>query len=53
MPVSSGDKVFKTFGPRSGMAKCRALSGSKLPNTLMVFLNVFFEKKIIFKNNNN
>ena len=42
--VFSGGKVFKTFGSRSGMTKCQALSGSELLNTLMVCLNVFFEK---------
>ena len=44
MRVSSGEKVFKTFGPRSGMTQCRALSGSKRLNTLMVCLKIFFEK---------
>ena len=44
MRVSSGDKVFKTFGPRSSMTKCQALSGSKLFNTLMKCLDVFFYK---------
>ena len=36
MRVSSGDKVFKTIGPRSAMTKCQFLSGPKLLNTLIV-----------------
>ena len=41
--VSSGDKVFKTIGSRAAMMKCWSLSGSKLLNTLIVCLNVFFD----------
>ena len=36
MRVSSGDKVFKTIGPRSAMTKCQSVSGAKLLNTLIV-----------------
>ena len=35
--VSSADNVCKQFGPRSGPTKCRAWSGSRLFETLMVF----------------
>ena len=43
MLVSSGDKVFKTIGPRSAMMKCWSLSGSALINAPIVCLNVFFD----------
>ena len=41
--VSSGDKVFKTIGPRSAMMKWWSLSRSTLLNTPIVCLNVFFD----------
>ena len=41
----SADNLCKQFGPRSGLTKRRAWSGSKLFDTLMVFLKDFpFEK---------
>ena len=42
--VSSADNLYKQFGPRSGRTTCLARSGSKLFDTLMVFLKEFFEK---------
>ena len=36
--------ICKQFGPRSGLTKCRAWSGSKLFDTLTVFLKEFFQK---------
>ena len=42
--VSSAGNLCKQFGPRSGQTKCWALSGFKLFDTLMVFLDFFFEK---------
>ena len=42
--VSSADNLCKQFGPRSGPTKCRAWSGSKLFDTLTVYLKEFFEK---------
>ena len=42
--VSSADNLYKQFGPRSGQTLRRALSGSKLLVTLIVFLKGFFEK---------
>ena len=41
--VSSGDKVFKTIGPRSAMMKWWSLSRSTLLNAPIVCLNVFFD----------
>ena len=41
---SSADNFCKQFGPRSGSTKCLALSGSKLFDTLVVFLKEFFKK---------
>ena len=38
--VSSSER----FGPRSGPTKCRACSGSKLFDTLIVFLKEFLKK---------
>ena len=35
--------LVKQFGPRSGPTECLAWSGSKLFDTLMVFLKEFFE----------
>ena len=46
----SADNLCKQFGPRSGPTKCRVLSGSKLFDTLMVFLIEFFEKVDFEKN---
>ena len=46
----SADNLCKQFGPRSGPTKCRAWSGSKLFNNLMVFLKEFF-KKVDFEKN--
>ena len=42
--VPSAYNICKQFGPRSHPTKCRAWSGSKLFDTLTVFLNEFFEK---------
>ena len=42
--VSSADNLSKIFGPRPGRTKCQACSGSKLFDTLMVFLKEFFVK---------
>ena len=49
--VSSADNLCNKFGPRSGLTKRRALSGSKLFDTKLVFLkeyflSFFFEKQI-------
>ena len=41
--VPSAENFCKQFGPRSSPTKCRAWSGSKLIDTLMVFLKEFFE----------
>ena len=40
----SADKLCKQFGPRPGPTECRSCSGSKLFDTLIVFLKEFFEK---------
>ena len=42
----SADNLCKQFGPRSGQTKRQASSGSKLFDTLMVFLEDCFEKLI-------
>ena len=42
--MSSADKFYKQYGPRSGVIKRQAWSGSKLFDTLIVFLKEFFEK---------
>ena len=42
--VSSADNFCKQFGPRSDPTISRAKSGSKLFDTLMVFLKEFFRK---------
>ena len=42
--VSSADNLCKQFGPRSGPTICRAWTESKLFNTLIVLLKVYFEK---------
>ena len=43
--VSSADIFYKQFGSRSGLTKHQACSGSKLYDTLMVFLKENFEEK--------
>ena len=48
--MSSADDLCKQFGPRSGPTKCRAWSGSKQFDTLMVFPKEFFEKVDFEKN---
>ena len=48
--VSSADNFYKLFGPKSGPTKHQAWSGSKLFDTLMVFLKEFFEKVDFEKN---
>ena len=48
--VSSADNLCREFGPRSGSTKRQALSGSKLFDTLMVFLKELFEKIDLEKN---
>ena len=44
--LSAVNNIYKQFGPRSGLIKCQAWSGSKL--TLIVFL-IFFLKKVDFE----
>ena len=46
--MPSADNFCKQFGPRSGPTKRRACSGSKLYDTLMVFLKEFFKKIVDF-----
>ena len=48
--TSSADYLCKQFRPRSGPTKCRAWSGFKLFDTLMVFLKEFFWKVDFEKN---
>ena len=48
--VAPADNFCKQLGPRSGPTKCRALSWSKLFDTLMVFLKESFEKVDFEKN---
>ena len=48
--LSSADNLCKQFGPRSGPTECRSWSGSKLFDTLIVFLKEFFEKVDFEKN---
>ena len=48
--VLSADNLCKQFGPRSSPTKHRVWSGSKLFDTLMVFLKEFF-KKVNFEKN--
>ena len=45
--VPSADNLCKQFETRSGPTKCRAWSGSKLFDTLMVFLKEFFKKHTV------
>ena len=47
---ASADIFCKQFGTRSGLTKCRSWPGSKLFDTLMVFLKEFFEKVDFEKN---
>ena len=42
--MSSADNFCKQFGPRAGPTKCRSWSGSKLFDTLIVFLKDFVKK---------
>ena len=44
LPVTSADSFCKQFETRPGPTKRRALSGSELFDTLIVFLKEFFEK---------
>ena len=48
--MSSADNFCKQFGPRPGQIKHLARSGSKLFDTLIVFLKEFFEKVDFEKN---
>ena len=48
--MPSADNICKQFGPRLGPTKCRAWSGSKLFDTLMVFPTEFFQKVDFEKN---
>ena len=48
--MPSADNLCKQFRPRSGQTECRAWSGSKLFDTLMVFQKEFF-KKVDFEKN--
>ena len=47
--MSSADNFCKQFGPRSGLTKCQAWSGSNLLDTLMVFLKINFWKGQFWK----
>ena len=42
--MSSADNRCKQFGPRVGLTKCQALSGSRLFDILMIFFKEFFKK---------
>ena len=42
--VLSADNICKQFVSRPGPTKCRASSGFKLFDTLIVFMKEFFEK---------
>ena len=44
LQVFSADNFRKQFGPRSGPTKCRAWSGSKLFDTLMVLEKLILKK---------
>ena len=44
--LSSADKLCKQFGPRSGLTKCWAWSGSKLFDTLIVLTLVLLNPDI-------
>ena len=41
--LSSADNICKQFGSRSGPTDCRSYSGSKLFDTLIVFLSIFWK----------
>ena len=43
----SADNLCKQFGPRSGPTKRRARSGSRMIDTLVVFLKQYSEKLIL------
>ena len=47
--VPSADNICKQFWPGSDLTKRRVLSGSKLFDTLIVFLKEFFRKKRFWK----
>ena len=47
--MPSAEHLCKQFRPRSGLTECQAKSGSKLFDTLIVFLKEFF-KKVNFEN---
>ena len=47
--VPSAGNLCKQFGPRSGPTDCWAWSGSKLFDSLMVFLKCFFFEKVDFE----
>ena len=49
--VSSADNFCKQFGPRPGLTKCRAWSGSNLFDTQMVFLKQFWKKRWFWEKN--
>ena len=51
LAASESDNLCKQFVPRSGPTKCRAYSGFKLFESLVVFMKNLFEKKIILKTN--
>ena len=42
--MSSADDFWKQFGPRSGLTEHLTRSGYMLFDTLMLFLNEYFEK---------
>ena len=42
--VLPGDNICQQFGPRSGPMKCQARSGSKLFDSLILFLKEFLGK---------
>ena len=46
----SADNLCKLFGHRSGLTVCRFKSGSKMFDTLIVFLIELFEKKLTDNN---
>ena len=50
LQVSYADNLCKQFGPRSGLTKRQAGSGSKPFATLPVFVEEFFEKVDFEKN---
>ena len=44
LSLSSADNLYNQFAHRSGPTERRARSGSKLFDTLMIFLKSFFRK---------